>query len=111
MKICSKDASINANSQDLPLNEHSSSWNSSVWKTTKFKMLDHWPLQSTEHKLITARKRSLGQGNVFTPVCHSVHRGGVSQNTMGWGQIPLGRPPPETAIEADGTHLTGMHSC
>ena len=24
---------------------------------------------------VTARKRSLGQGNVFTPVCHSVHRG------------------------------------
>ena len=29
------------------------------------------------NKLITARKRSLGQGNIFTPVCHSVHRGGV----------------------------------
>ena len=27
--------------------------------------------------MITARKRSLGQGNIFTPVCHSVHRGGV----------------------------------
>ena len=27
--------------------------------------------------LVTARKRSLGQGNIFTPVCHSVHRGGV----------------------------------
>ena len=26
--------------------------------------------------VITARKRSLGQGNIFTPVCHSVHRGG-----------------------------------
>ena len=26
---------------------------------------------------ITARKRSLGQGNIFTPVCHSVHRGCV----------------------------------
>ena len=26
--------------------------------------------------LFTARKRSLGQGNIFTPVCHSVHRGG-----------------------------------
>ena len=26
--------------------------------------------------LITARKRSLGQGNIFTSVCHSVHRGG-----------------------------------
>ena len=27
--------------------------------------------------MITARKRSLGQGNIFTPVCHSVHRGGM----------------------------------
>ena len=26
--------------------------------------------------IFTARKRSLGQGNIFTPVCHSVHRGG-----------------------------------
>ena len=26
--------------------------------------------------LFTARKRSLGQGNMFTPVCHSVHGGG-----------------------------------
>ena len=25
-------------------------------------------------ELITARKRSLGQGNIFAPVCHSVHR-------------------------------------
>ena len=25
----------------------------------------------------TARKRSLGQGNIFAPVCHSVHREGV----------------------------------
>ena len=25
--------------------------------------------------VFTARKRSLGQGNIFTPVCHSVHRG------------------------------------
>ena len=29
----------------------------------------------TVHELMTARKRSLGQGNIFTPVCHSVHRG------------------------------------
>ena len=27
--------------------------------------------------LITTRKRSLGQGNIFAPVCHSVHKGGV----------------------------------
>ena len=28
--------------------------------------------------VFTARKRSLGQGNVFTPVCHSVHSGNRS---------------------------------
>ena len=27
--------------------------------------------------IFTVRKRSLGQGNIFTPVCHSVHRGGA----------------------------------
>ena len=42
----------------------------------------------------TARKRSLGQGNIFTPVCHSVHGGGmhgergacmVKGGMHGWG--------------------------
>ena len=31
----------------------------------------------TSEIIITACKQSLGQGNIFTPVCHSVHRGGV----------------------------------
>ena len=35
--------------------------------------------------IFTARKRSLGQGNIFAPVCHSVHRGGVH------GQVPPGQ--------------------
>ena len=35
--------------------------------------------------LVTVRKRSLGQGNIFAPVCHSVHRGGT------WAGTPLGR--------------------
>ena len=33
-------------------------------------------------KIFTTRKRSLGRGNIFTPVCHSVHRGGM----RGWSQ-------------------------
>ena len=33
------------------------------------------------------------QGNVFTPVCHSVHKGGVYP-TMHLGRHPLARPPP-----------------
>ena len=32
----------------------------------------------------TARKRSLGQGNIFAPVCHSVHGGGVSARGDAW---------------------------
>ena len=30
------------------------------------------PQWSGERVIITAHKRSLGQGNVFTPVCHSL---------------------------------------
>ena len=32
--------------------------------------------------IFIARKRSLGQGNMFTPVCHSVH-GGVAWSRRG----------------------------
>ena len=39
-------------------------------------------LSLTANKIITARKRSSGQGNIFTPVCHSVHGGGC---VRGWG--------------------------
>ena len=35
--------------------------------------------------LVTVCKQSLGKGKVFTPVCHSVHRGCVSQHAMGKG--------------------------
>ena len=45
---------------------------------------------------ITARKRSLGQGYIFTPVCHSVHRGGSSSVHAG---IP--HTPPEQATPWD----------
>ena len=43
--------------------------------------------------VITARKRSLGQGNVFTPVCHSVH--GLPR---GW----LGRLPSPSQSDTTG---------
>ena len=85
---------------------------------------------STGHIIFTARKRSLGQGNIFTPVCHSVHRGGGAWS----GGVPCprgclllgvcllpgaacsrrgvpGGDPPRTATAAGGTHSTGMHSC
>ena len=40
-------------------------------------------------------QRSCGQGNIFTPVCHSVHRGGGGSASMHAGIPPPGpgRPP------------------
>ena len=75
----------------------------------------------------TARKRSLGQGNIFAPVCQSVHGGSTwagtpppragtptpQAGTPLWaGTPPLGRyNPPSDGQCAGGTHPTGMHSC
>ena len=44
--------------------------------------------------IFTAHKRSLGQGNAFTPVCHSVHRwglhtGGSASRKGGWADPPI----------------------
>ena len=70
------------------------------------------------HRDYCRPQTSLGQGNVFTPVCHSVHRMGMSVPTTLWW---MGRPPsPEleadtlpvltssVATKAGGTHATGM---
>ena len=43
--------------------------------------------------MITARKRSLGQGNVFTSVCHSVYREGGSAQPPGC-KSPVDAEPP-----------------
>ena len=40
-------------------------------------------LLSNKPQFITARKRSLGQSNIFSPVCHSVHRGVYSRGVPG----------------------------
>ena len=40
-------------------------------------------------QFITVHKRSLGQGSVFTPVCHSVHRG---RRDCPRPPLPIGRP-------------------
>ena len=64
--------------------------------------------------IITARKRSSGQGNIFAPVCHSVHRGEyLGRYPPGQVQPPsryTPAPPADGQCEG-GTHPTGMHSC
>ena len=47
--------------------------------------------ESGQKPIITARKRSLGQANIFAPVCHSVHRG-VCLSAC-WETSLQGRPP------------------
>ena len=69
-------------------------------------------------------KRSFGQGNIFTGVCDSVHRGGLvpGGRVSGLGGSPIfrgkgglqffgGGSPPEYGQRSAGTHPTGMHSC
>ena len=60
--------------------------------------------------ILTVRKRSLGQGDVLTPVCHSVH-GGLHPG--GVGQTPPCPPSNSTGYgqRASGMHPFGMHSC
>ena len=48
--------------------------------------------------IITARERSLGQGNIFAPVCHSVHRGGGT-----WAGTPQQVQPPGRYTPRAGT--------
>ena len=38
-------------------------------------------------------QRSCGQGNIFTPVCHSVHRGGLPQCMLGYPPWSRHCPP------------------
>ena len=72
-------------------------------------------------RIFTARKRSLRQGNVFTPVCHSVHRECLPHCMLAytpfrqnppWADTP---PPPRQTPpygqQAAGTHPTGMNTC
>ena len=62
--------------------------------------------------LFTARKGSLGQGNVFTPVCHSVHRGRgvcpppVPRCRPPWMQTPLGWVDPSLDADPPGVGQT-----
>ena len=52
--------------------------------------------------IITARKRSLGQGNICAPVCHSVHRGkGLPRCMLGY--TPHEQTPPGADTSPSGS--------
>ena len=58
--------------------------------------------------LLSATK--LRQGNVFMPVCHSVHSGGGVCLSACWDTSPWADPLPAVTA-AGGTHPAGMHFC
>ena len=61
------------------------------------------------YQIFTARKRSLGEGNAFTPVSHSVHRG-----AGGGGVCPTPRmqnPWMQIRQQTGSTYPTEMHTC
>ena len=57
----------------------------------------------TDTHFITASKRSLRQGNIFAPVCHSVHRGGVPGKVPTRAGTPPGRYTPPAGTPAAST--------
>ena len=90
-----------------------------IWKTLLFRSciikttlllakIINKQLIATNTHIITARKRSLGQGNMFTGVCLSTG-GCLVWGVSGLGGVPGEAPPMATA--AGGTQPTGMHSC
>ena len=72
------------------------------WKSFKKTLKHEW--EWTE--VFTARKRSLGQGNIFAPVCHSVHRGGGEY----LGRYPSGRYNPQAGTTPRQVHPLGQGS-
>ena len=61
----------------------------------QIKILMRCHLIRNQNEHLTARKRSLGQGNVFKPVCHSVHMGcsllSMHHRSHDQGGLHLGR--------------------
>ena len=66
-----------------------------VWGSTTFLLFCNkftillTPHQNGNYPIFTARKRSLGQGNVFTRVCHSILHDDTS-SLAAWSQVPSG---------------------
>ena len=66
-----------------------------VWGRTTFLLFCNkftillTPHQNGNYPIFTARKRSLGQGNVFTRVCHSILHDDTS-SLAAWSQVPSG---------------------
>ena len=62
-------------------------------------------LRGIDLLIITARKGSLGQGNIFAPVCHSVHRWGVPEQVLPSGQVhPSGQLHPRIGTTPGQVH-------
>ena len=71
-------------------------------------------MELSQAELITARKRSLGQGNVFTPVCNSVHGGCLPLCMLGrhpWADTPSPSDTTGYGQHVGGTHSKEMYTC
>ena len=71
---------------------------------------------TNQDDIITAHKRSLGEGNIFSSVCQEFcTRGGLPQCMLGYH--PPEQTPPYTvhagrySQQVGGMHHTGMQSC
>ena len=86
----------------------------------KVRIIHHVSPSCLLKQFITARKRSLGQGHIFTSVCHSVHRGetppegsassGVRQTPPSWDTMDMVCIHPGVVhIQREGLPPGGLH--
>ena len=61
--------------------------------------------------LFTARKQSLGQGNIFRSVCQEFYPQGGGMPQCMRGYHPRVQHAGRYGQQASGTHPTGMQSC
>ena len=88
-------------------------WNSSLWRLIGIMWIDLdllYSIQETSCQyfgcfIFTTHKRSLGQGNIFAPVCHSVHRGEyLGKYTPPWAGTPPCRYTPQAGTPSGQVH-------
>ena len=103
----------------FPSKWHCHRWDS-IWRPfSKQKHLSFLTILTGHSYIFTAPKRSLGQGNIFTPVCHSIHRGGVCLSAC-WDTPPPPRqgthprpgiPPRSGTRPLDQAHQPRRRAC
>ena len=83
-----------------------------VAENTLFDANIHFTLGNLKlvNSLLDYRPQRSCEGYVFTPVCHSVHRGGLSQSLLGYHPPRKEAPPQKASTPREGSTPPGKEA-